>query len=473
MSTEETPLLGNALESTPVRKHDVVYNRFSNASKWRILVLVSFNGLIPFFVGGTFVPSIPQIAREFNTTGAVVNLAVGLSIIAMALGALTWATYAGFYGRRPVYLAALPILTVGSLGVSTARSIPELMVWRFIQAFGSGAGVSLGAGVIADIYRLEERGRAMGIFFGACLLGPALAPPLGGLAAHMSSWRAMQGALCVAGVVQLVSVYSFLPETSQPHSRGIDKLRDEDRREGVPPRKCWFVLNPFKSLTLLRSPNILAVTIVATCILISDYLMLIPLSYTIGNRYNIHNEALIGLFFLPAGVGNALGAPLAGRMSDTILTKWKRQRGDIWVPEDRLRASIFGMLVLVPIPMAVSGAATRYVSGTPGIVINLVCLFINGVGVDFSMTPMAAYIVDVLHAQSAEAMAATQSSRSVFIALTVAGMLPLIEKIGVLATYALSATVIWASYGLLWCTIRYGDRMRAWTDVGYSTSVDN
>lgn len=26
---------------------------------------------------------------------------------------------------------------------------------------------------------------------------------------------------------------------------------------------------------------------------------------------------------------------------------------------------------------------------------------------------------------------------------------------------------------LLWCTIRYGDKMRAWVDVGYSTAEDN
>lgn len=68
-------------------------------------------------------------------------------------------------GRRPVYLAGLPLLICGSLGVGFARNVPELMIWRFIQAFGSSPGLSVGAGVIGDIYRLEERGTAMGIFF--------------------------------------------------------------------------------------------------------------------------------------------------------------------------------------------------------------------------------------------------------------------------------------------------------------------
>ena len=68
-------------------------------------------------------------------------------------------------GRRPVYIYTLPILVFGSLGVATASSISGLLIWRFLQAFGASPGYVLGAGVIGDIYRLEERGRAMGIFF--------------------------------------------------------------------------------------------------------------------------------------------------------------------------------------------------------------------------------------------------------------------------------------------------------------------
>jgi len=39
------------------------------------------------------------------------------------------------------------------------------MIWRLVQAFGASPGLSVGSGVIGDIYKLEERGTAMGIFF--------------------------------------------------------------------------------------------------------------------------------------------------------------------------------------------------------------------------------------------------------------------------------------------------------------------
>lgn len=60
----------------------------------------------------------------------------------------------------------LPILFLGCVGVALARNIPELLTLRFLQALGASPGITVGAGVIGDIYKLEERGTAMGIFFG-------------------------------------------------------------------------------------------------------------------------------------------------------------------------------------------------------------------------------------------------------------------------------------------------------------------
>ena len=69
-------------------------------------------------------------------------------------------------GRRVVYLYAMPCLAFGSFGVSISHSVPELLFWRSVQAIGSSAGISTGMAIIGDIYKLEERGTAVGITFG-------------------------------------------------------------------------------------------------------------------------------------------------------------------------------------------------------------------------------------------------------------------------------------------------------------------
>lgn len=57
-------------------------------------------------------------------------------------------------------------MIIGSLGIGRARNVPQLMVWRVIQAIGASPSLSVGAGVIGDIYKLEERGTALGSYFG-------------------------------------------------------------------------------------------------------------------------------------------------------------------------------------------------------------------------------------------------------------------------------------------------------------------
>ncbi|KAI0294293.1 MFS general substrate transporter [Multifurca ochricompacta] len=442
-----------------------IYDRFTPARKRMILTLVSLAGMIPLFVIGSFVPCIPQISRDLHTTGSVVNLAVSFYMVSGAIGNLTWSTYAGFYGRRPIYLIVLPIFAAGSVGAAFARSASELIIFRVVQAFGGGGGMSVGAGVISDIYGVEQRGAAMGIFFAASLMGPSLAPIVGGLAARYASWRVLQFALGLCGASLFAAVLLLLPETSWPRTRGIDKFHEAG--EPIDTWRTW-LRNPFMHISIFRSPNVLAVCLAGAFTLSANFALLIPLSYTIGARYNIKNEVLIGALLLPGGLGSALGAPLAGRLSDRTLVGWREKRNGRRVPEDRLRAALPGALILVPVSVLLSGVFTRYVEGTTGLLLNMACLFVSGIGADVVLTPIAAYNLDILHRRSAEAYAVTSALRHCITALATASFLPLINGVGVLATNAIAATVAWIGFVLLCIAIRYGERMRAWVDVGYS-----
>jgi MFS family permease len=88
-----------------------------------------------------------------------------------------------------------------------------------------------------------------------------------------------------------------------------------------------------------------------------------------------------------------VGAPLAGRISDKVVIKWRERRGGVWYPEDRLRATMSGALFLVPLSVLCSGLLTQFVDGKIGLILNLMCLFMNGVGVgvtiDSQISPYA------------------------------------------------------------------------------------
>ncbi|KAF9043988.1 MFS general substrate transporter [Panaeolus papilionaceus] len=461
--TEQTPLLES---SEPAPKD--VYQRFSSSQKKYIVATVSFTGLVPLFVGGSFVPSIPDIAKDLGSTAAIISLAVSLSIFAASLGSLIGASYSTFYGRRPVYLTCLPLLIFGSFGVASAPTVPTMMIWRFIQALGSSPGLAVGAGVIGDIYKLEERGTALGIYFAAVFLGPALAPFAGGLITHYYSWRIVQFTLGVVGILTLVLVLVSLPETSLPGERGIDKVDQSSLSTWRP-----VLINPLRPFWLLRSPNLLAVTFAGLTTLLTDFVLLIPLAYTIGVRYDITNPAIIGACFLPTGLGNIIGAPFSGRYSDYLVVKYRKARGGEWYPEDRLRGTLIGGFVMVPLSVLCAGIVTHFIPGKLGLTLNLICLFINGLGVDFVLSPSAAYFVDLLHSRSAEAIAATNGLRSMVASFMIAGLLPMIDTYGVLITNSCAAIFAWIGFLLLWLTIQNGDKLRAIVDVGFSTAENN
>ena len=73
-------------------------------------------------------------------------------------------------GRRPIYLFNSLVFVIGSAGLAAAQSIPSLLFWRFTQAMGGSLGPVLGSAVIGDIFKLEERGGAMGVCFAASKL---------------------------------------------------------------------------------------------------------------------------------------------------------------------------------------------------------------------------------------------------------------------------------------------------------------
>ncbi|KAI0088844.1 major facilitator superfamily domain-containing protein [Irpex rosettiformis] len=463
MASEETPLLTDQA----VIDHEAVYKRFTPGHKRIILAITALVATFPVYTSGMFVPLIPQIARDLDSTPSVVSLAVSLSVLANAVGSLTWASYSGFYGRRPILLLSMLTLAVASVGSGSASSVPSLLIWRIIQAFGAASGLSVGIAVLADIYKMEERGTASGAFFGAILFGMALAPTIAGASAYYWSWRTTQYQLFWAAALAFILTYQFQPETSQPGARGLDKLIE---KEG---RSRWVWLNPFKNIILLRSPNVLFISLAEGCVVITDYVLLVPIAYTFGQKYGITNEAIIGALCIPVGLGNIIGSNLAGRYSDKLVISLRERRGGVWVPEDRLRATLLGGIILTPCSILVSGFAIQFTEGRLSIIINTICLVLNGVGVSVVFNPANAYLVDILHDRSAEVTSANMAVRCVIVAVLVGFIIPSLETFGVAATFAGAAGISWLGYGLICLVIVYGGRLRAWVDLGFSTQQNN
>ncbi|KAF8521614.1 major facilitator superfamily domain-containing protein [Hysterangium stoloniferum] len=476
--SERTPLLSEQRNSRP---RDI-YDRFTDVEKRSITIVISIAGIIGPFAMGSFLPCVPEIATDLNTTGAVINYTIAIYNLVLAVGNLIWAPYAGFYGRQPVYLACLPLIFIGGIVTAAARNVSELVIGRGIQGFGASCVIAIGAATISDIYRPEERGRGMGIFLGACttfntqitLLGPPLAPMLGGWLATYASWRVMQLCIATIGLVSFLLVAVFLPETIHPSNKGSEKSHLAESLGISPTKTSWkFMLNPFKILLLLKNPVLCLLCLSGSLAITAFFVAMVPLSYTLGPRYGMNTPALIGVCFLPTGLGSIAGAIASGRLADMAVVRGRDRRQGKWNPEDRLLAAIPGALFIIPCALITFALSVVFIPGKVGLTISLIALFFNGMGVDMVVASTSTCLVDMFRSQSAEVMAVANAMKMVFSAVVSAVVLPMVYQYGIVATNMMTILLVWLACILLYVTIKNGERLRCWADKDYTSVGDN
>ncbi|KAF8519191.1 major facilitator superfamily domain-containing protein [Gautieria morchelliformis] len=447
---------------------DDIYDRFSRGRKRAIVAVITFAALLAPFASSSFLPSIPQISSELRVSQAVINYTVAVYLIVIGVAPLGWSPYSTYckYGRQRIYLTSLPIFVAGSVGVAESNSLVALILARTVQGAGASSVLAVGAGSIGDIYRPTERGRAMGAFY-AVGATPTDSSRIHSYArGNRGSWRAFQYLLAAMGTCSFLSILFFLPETS--HSRRADSLSASQPGEDKTPQSRkqwgWVWLNPLRPLALLKYRNVLAISMTSSFVLLTTYCLLVPLTYTLGPRYGIENEAILGTLYLAPGFGNIVGSRVSGYVSDATVARWIKRRSNEFVPEDRLRAALVSG-ALTPLTLLGVGFTMQFWTSTGGLAMSLVLLFLNGVGLMGILAVCNTYLVDVMQDRSAEVIATNNCLRYIASAGASAAVLPIIQKIGIAATNAIATGFSVTGFALMCATIKYG---KSWREVSHS-----
>ena len=136
----------------------------------RLLTLILLSSLSIVSLN-LFLPSLPNMARDFDTDYATVSLAIaGYSAVAAIL-LLIVGPLSDRYGRRPVILGGLAIFCVASLGCLLATDIVTFLCFRMLQA-AIIAGFAVSRAAISDTAAAGKAASLMGYI--AMTLGCAL-----------------------------------------------------------------------------------------------------------------------------------------------------------------------------------------------------------------------------------------------------------------------------------------------------------
>ncbi|KAI8080746.1 major facilitator superfamily domain-containing protein [Gilbertella persicaria] len=402
---------------------------YSEGKKNFIILLVALSGIAGPMSSMMYMPALLTVVRDLHTTTSAVNGSVSAFVVFMGISPLFWAALSDTYGRKRMYMFSGMITVVSSVISALSTNIGMLIAFRALQSFGSNAGTSLGAGVIADMIPVENRGKAYGIFYAGPLLGPVIGPTIGGFLCQYLGWRSTFYFTAILCGVLLCLTSVFLPETLRkvkPRPNNNEKNNLEDAvsltsttvhpspNQHLSVRET-LALSFKPMITMLHDPNVIILTINSSIIFASLYILNPTITQTFKRIYG-YNEWQTGLCYLSLGGGFMVGSIISGRHSDHILKKLSKKRGDGQkiVSEMRLQAA-FPSFLSMPAGYLIYGWTTEK---DTGIYAPIIGLFLYALGQMWAFTPTSVYLVDTKPGYSATAVGVNACIRGIAAAIT-------------------------------------------------------
>jgi MFS transporter, DHA1 family, multidrug resistance protein len=191
------------------------------------LILVTGTGALST---DAYISSLPAVQRTLGTSSAVAQLTVTAFIIGMAAGQLLSGPVSDARGRRHIVLTACLAFTALSLACAFAPSGGLLVGERALQGAAAGTAIAVGRAVVNDAYAGKAASAMFGTLSAVSLIGPVVAPPIGGVLVSFGSWRTVFWFLALVGVAMWVAARRGLPETLPPERRHAGGLVNLGRR---------------------------------------------------------------------------------------------------------------------------------------------------------------------------------------------------------------------------------------------------
>ena len=192
-----------SMEDSPMRRGQVL----------AILLALSIAILDGFDVSSmSFVA--PVVAKAWGFDKAALGLLLATGLVGMAAGSLVLSPFADKFGRKPLVLTALALVTLGTFACGVSSTLPQLIASRAVTGLGMGSLVSLLATLAAEFSNARSRSMAVatitiGLPLGGAVGGAASAAVLRG--GHDWHWVFFIGA--IAGAVMSLAAIFALPES--------------------------------------------------------------------------------------------------------------------------------------------------------------------------------------------------------------------------------------------------------------------
>lgn len=146
--------------------------------------------LILAFAAGVLIPVMPLYVQGFQASYSLVGLVLASAGFGSLMGDVPAGVLFGRLGPRRSMVAGIGVLTLSTLAMSWARSIPELIVYGFVSGLGMAIWSIARHAYLAAVPPTHRRGRAIAIVGGIVRIGSFVGPLVGGMIAAAYGYRA-------------------------------------------------------------------------------------------------------------------------------------------------------------------------------------------------------------------------------------------------------------------------------------------
>ncbi|MDG0823011.1 MAG: multidrug effflux MFS transporter [Staphylococcus equorum] len=248
-----------------------------------------------------FLPGLPQIQSDFNTTTSNSQLTLSLFMIGLALGNLFVGPISDAIGRKTPLIVAMALFTMASIGIIFVDNIWWMIALRFVQGFCGGAGAVISRAISSDLYTGKQLTKFLALLMLVNGVAPVLAPALGGVILSFSTWRMVFVILTLFGLLMLFGTIFNIKESLSTEQRDSPHL-----------------VSIFKSFKqLLATPRFVLPMLIqgVTFVILFSYISASPF---IAQRIYDMSAQQFSIMFASVGISLIISSQLTGKLVDYI-----------------------------------------------------------------------------------------------------------------------------------------------------------
>ena len=264
-------------------------------------------------------PATPQLLKEFHSDNHLEStLLVSIWELGEVLGPLIIAPLSEVIGRLPVYHTANILFITFSCAAAKSSSIDMLIAFRFLNGL-TVASTTLNSCIVGDMFKQDERGRAMSVMGMTPFIAPVLGPIIGGFLSEAAGWR---WTIWIIAIVTAVFEVCLLITLRESYKVMIIEKKASRLRKMTGNHLLWsrysegisssaiLVQSFVRPMQLLfTSPIVLIISICGGLACSYTYVIITTISGIFEQVYDFA-EGPVGLSFLGLGKDSFLPAPL-------------------------------------------------------------------------------------------------------------------------------------------------------------------